>query len=124
MAAAPVSRQFHLELASKREGGSFQKLKCHRRFVLGKQAVERRAACFHAAGEPGARNLAALHLALNLPGDDALERARFALGKQILLLKVSIELRTDVLLFDGATVAGAGGLSPVPNPPAASSAIS
>ena len=33
-----------------------------------------------------------LRLALNLPGDDALERARFALGQQAVLLEEVVEV--------------------------------
>ena len=40
-----------------------------------------------------------LHLAVNLPGGDALERARFALGEQTILLEEVVEIRTDVLCF-------------------------
>ena len=117
-------RELNLELAAKGESSLFQKLKRHGRFVLSEQAVECCAVGFHAAGEFGAGNFAALHLALNLPGNDALERARFALGEQTVLLEEVVEFRTDVLLFHSATVADAGGSSPVPNLLAASSAIS
>src|SRR5207249_12254009 len=87
------SRQFNLELAAKGECGLLQKLKRHGRFILGKQAVERCAIGFHAAGEFGARNLAAFHFALNSPGDDALERAGFALREQTVLLEEVVEIR-------------------------------
>ena len=53
----------------------------------------------NAACEFGAGKFAALHLALNLPGDDALERARFALGEQTVLLEEVVKIRSDVLLF-------------------------
>ena len=62
--------------------------------------------------------------ALNLPRDDALERAGFALRQQAVLLEEVVEVRPDVLLFHGPRVADAAAFSPVPNLPAESSAIS
>jgi hypothetical protein len=69
---------------------------------------------FHAVGKFGAGNLAAFHLLLNLPGDNAFERTRFALCQQMLCLQEVVKIRTDVLLFHRHTLADEGAPSPVP----------
>ena len=76
-----TTNQFNLELVTEGERGLFQKLKCDGRFVSGEQPVKCGAIGLHAAGEFGARHFSALHLALYLPGNNALERTSLAFGK-------------------------------------------
>ena len=82
-------------------------MKGHGRFLFRKQAIERRGVGLHTAGELGAGNLTAFHLALNLPRHDTLERPRFAFGEQTILLEEVVEIRTEGLLFYGLIVADA-----------------
>ena len=94
-------RQFDLELAAQCQGDLLQKLERDGGVVGREQEVERGGAGFHAARQLRAGDAAALHLALKLPRDHALERAGLTPGQQSVLLEEVVEIRTEVLAFHG-----------------------